>query len=398
MAHLSIGSTGTSSARATTRGKVYPYETVMALQAGPHLGIPPPIKARIDMVKSLVPASKPGSWRTNAKPSIARPVPGARSTILKSTAEISIDDKIIEKVQGKINKMDERTYGGILAWINENFDPSNGVLTSRIVQLIFEKAVREEMFCFLFAKMLRDLSTKFTISSFIEHRFREFPKILESAHESVDVKDAAAETEEFIRLTSEKKYRRGYALLVGELFNQEMIKSTELIATLELIINNLIKSSETESNVSEEYVNCIQRIFQGSHYKLADVDGCTEQINRIKKLQTERSKYPGFTDKAYFATLDFMTTYDAYLSDNDSRKAVIAAVAAILAGYTQSDKSALEEYVNDIMDCMGESSPQFKSSVAGHMEQLRKIVELPASKTPGLSVVHRSKLASIFRI
>lgn len=398
MAHLSIGSTGTSSARVATRGRVYPFETVMALQAGPHLGIPPPIKARIDLVKSFTPAAKSGSWRTGGKPPVARPIPGTRSTILKSAAETSIDDKIIEKVQGKINKLDERTYDGILSWINENFDPSNGVLTARIVQLIFEKAVREEMFCSLFAKMLRELSAKFTIGGFIEQRFREFPKILETAHESVDVKDAAKETEEFIRLTSEKKYRRGYALLVGELFNQKMINSSDLIATLKLIIDNLVKASELASNVSEEYVNCIQRLFQGSEYKLADVGGCAEQINRIKVLQTERTKYPGFTDKAYFATLDFMATYDSYVRDTDSREAVIAAVAAITTGYTKSDKSALESAVDDIMDCVGESSPQFKASVAEHMNQLKKVIDMPAAKTPGLSAVHRSKLASIFRV
>lgn len=392
-------STVTGSAKVVTRGPVYTYDTVMALHET-RLGLPAAIKERIVYVQGFVNKASTGrSWRTGGKP-VTRPS-GVSRPLLKPTADVSVVDKLIEKVRGKINRLDGRTYDEILTWLCENFDPENTVITGQILQLIFEKAVREEMFCGLFAKLLRDLSNKFvTIRELIEIRFREFPTILEGGHESVDVKDAAKETEEFIRLNSEKKYRRGYALFIGELFSQEMISRAELVSTLSLLVNNLYKvSTNSSSNIAEEYVHCIQRIFQGSKFKLADVDGCNTEVDRIKELQLKRSEFVGFTDKAYFATLDFITSYDSYVMDSESRLAVIEAAELILSGYKNAgNKTSLDTAMIDIMDCVGDCTLEFKESISDYLAKLQKISILPATETPGLSARARTSLISIFRV
>lgn len=397
MAQLSTG----SSAKVATRGPVYSYEDVMSLQ-DTCLGLPPAIRERIEYVKGFAgkgTAATGRSWRTGGKPPAAKPA--SRPTILKPTADVSVVDKLIEKVRGKINRFDGKTYDETLTWLYENFDPENKVITGKILQLIFEKAVREEMFCGLFAKLLRELSNKFVVMhELLEQRFREFPTILEEAHESVDVKDAAKETDEFIRLNSEKKYRRGYALFIGELFSQGMLGSGELVSTLAFLVDNLWKvSTNSSSNIAEEYVHCIQRIFQGSKYKLADAEGCDKEVERIKELQLKRADFAGFTDKAYYATLDFITTYDSYMMDKESRELVSESTKQILAGYKNASmKATLDTMVIDIMDCVSDCKAEFRLSVSEHLDKLRGIVSLASTETPGLSARARTTLASIFRV
>lgn len=398
---MAQSSTGTSSAKVATRGPVYSYEDVMSLQ-NTCLGLPPAIRERIEYVKGFASKGTSGtarSWRTGGKPPAAKPT--SRPTILKPTADVSVVDKLVEKVRGKINRFDIKTYDETLTWLYENFDPENKLITGKILQLIFEKAVREEMFCGLFAKLLRELSNKFVVMhELLEQRFREFPTILEEAHESVDVKDAAKETDEFIRLNSEKKYRRGYALFIGELFSQSMFSSSELVSTLSFLVDNLWKvSTNSSSNIAEEYVHCIQRIFQGSKYKLADAKGCDMQVERIKELQLKRADFAGFTDKAYYATLDFITTYDSYIMDKESREIVSVSTNQIVAGYKDASmKTTLDAMVNDIMDCVSDCKAEFKLSISEDLDKLRVIVSLSSSETPGLSLRARTTLASIFRV
>lgn len=369
--------------------------------------LPSAYKAAIESVKASLPAASTratthgGSrWKTSGPP----PSRAAyrQHTVAQATedADETINEKRLRQIQGKINRLDAGTYAHVKDWLYLNFEATDEKMVRQTCELIFSKAVREELFSPVFAQLLHDLSAKFiTMRGIVSEKVLEFPEILKIASGTVD--DAEKEREKFIKINEEKRFKRGYALFLGELYNQAIISRDQLTTMFTLLIDStLVVVAAGEIAAFEEYIDCISRIFKGTRGHIVEIDKCTDGMKELNVVLIDASDKYGIktTSKAYFTLLDLMDTYAKAVSFAEVRDILRDLVAQIVSNHG-SDKSRaeLDRTVSDILDCIADASDDFITDVMEYLMQLKVVIEKPPTATPGLSSKARAALLSIVK-
>jgi hypothetical protein len=179
-------------------------------------------------------------------------------------SEKEVNDKILNTIiLSKLNKFSESTYNEIRDFLYQILgstgnDFSNEDFIKEFMNLVFEKAVREEIFCPLYAKLLFEISEKHPII------LNEMNKLHENYLEIFKECDQEISTDYtmFLKKNSEKKYRLGYSQFLAELTTLRILSSEKIIDTFKVIFEQIeLKGKLTEKiSLNEEYVNCLLRI------------------------------------------------------------------------------------------------------------------------------------------
>ena len=170
-----------------------------------------------------------------------------------------VDDTILNTIiLGKLNKFSVGNYAEIYEFLCQILDSGQTDFLKHFMLLVFEKAAAEEVFCPLYAKLLSELSSKYTIlHGEMTALYGEYLKIFEEVDES-----SAADYDDFVKRTEQKKYRLGYSQFLAELIKHGTVDIDLFMRTIQTIIRQLgaIAVKADNTRIVEEYADCILRI------------------------------------------------------------------------------------------------------------------------------------------
>lgn len=170
-----------------------------------------------------------------------------------------VDDTILNTIiLGKLNKFSVGNYAEIYDFLCQILDSGQTDFLKHFMLLVFQKAAAEEVYCPLYAKLLSELSSKYTIlNAEMTTLYGEYLKIFEEVDES-----SAADYEDFVKRTEQKKYRLGYSQFLAELIKHGTVDIDLFMRTIQTIIRQLgaIAVKADNTRIVEEYADCILRI------------------------------------------------------------------------------------------------------------------------------------------
>jgi hypothetical protein len=225
-----------------------------------------------------------------------------------------VEDTILNTILlGKLNKFSEPNYNEIKEFITHIIDSGQTDMMKCFMNIVFEKAASEEIFCPLYARLLSELSAQYPILlSEMSNLFSTYMKIFE---EIVD--NDSDNYDELCKRNVEKKYRRGYSQFLAELLKYNTIDTDTFIKTLLTIITQIeLNASNTESiKLNEEFADCLMKVMKAIRINVADMDDDhhiyqirsilkQDIMKRIQPLSVKRSDCIGLSNKARFTFLD----------------------------------------------------------------------------------------------
>jgi hypothetical protein len=223
-----------------------------------------------------------------------------------------VEDKILNNIiLSKLNKFSEATYTDVREFLYQILGGGEADLQEFVrdfMRLVFRKAAAEEIFCPLYAKLLCEISSKYSV--ILDEMKSLSDKYLE-VFEEVCEKETA-NYDEFVQKNIEKKYRLGYSQFLAELAKQEILPLEILIATVSTLIKVLqsFALEEDKKVIVEEYTDCLMRItrvFKGKTSAFSK-----EARHEIFKpfsvfytnMQADREKFVSCSSKTRFILMD----------------------------------------------------------------------------------------------
>ena len=231
----------------------------------------------------------------------------------KKTAD-KVEDTILNTILlGKLNKFSEPNYNEIKEFITHIIDDGQNDMIKCFMNIVFEKAASEEIFCPLYARLLSELSTQYPILlSEMSNLFSTYMKIFE------EIMDTDSDNyDELCKRNVEKKYRRGYSQFLAELIKYNTIDTDTFIKTLLTIITQIeLNASNTDSiKLNEEFGDCLMKVMKAIRTNMVDMDDDHpiyqvrnilkhDIMDRIQPLSLKRTDLVGISNKARFTFLD----------------------------------------------------------------------------------------------
>lgn len=173
-----------------------------------------------------------------------------------------VEDKILNNIiLSKLNKFSEATYPEVREFLYQILGSGEEDLREFVrdfMRLVFRKAAAEEIFCPLYARLLTEISSKYSV--ILEEMNGLSDRYLEIFEEVVE--DNSTNYDAFVQKNIEKKYRLGYSQFLAELVKQEILSLTVLETTFTKLIQMLQRHSQAEDkkNLIEEYTDCLLRM------------------------------------------------------------------------------------------------------------------------------------------
>jgi hypothetical protein len=211
-------------------------------------------------------------WRNKSRPPVAAPRPvrlgGAGGAPPSSAPPVKYasrfktsggDDAVLMIIQDKLNRFSPRNYKETHEFLCQILDSGKTHFLKDFMKIIFQKATREESICPHYARLLCELTTKYShlLVEMIE-RYKAFSSIFEDISEV----ETADSYKTLLESNSDKAYRKGYAQFLGELIKYSVLDTVLFVSTLQTIITNInvMATKETTKLTLDEYVACLQRI------------------------------------------------------------------------------------------------------------------------------------------
>lgn len=266
-----------------------------------------------------------------------RPHPKYVSRFRKSTD--NVEDSIMNKILGKLNKFSASNYQDIKEFITQIIDSGQTDMIKCFMKLVFEKAASEEMFCPLYARLLSELSAQYPILlDEMNNLYKQYMEIFEE----IPTENQDESYQDLCQRNVEKKYRRGYSQFLAELIKHNVIDREIFMQTIVTIIHQveLNLTSKDSVKVIEEYADCLMKIMKAIDMnqkkiqtKLAESDSDDEKdslssithvlneirsyikkdiMSKIQPLTVRNGENIGLSNKARFTFLDIYEEIQKY--------------------------------------------------------------------------------------
>lgn len=213
-------------------------------------------------------------------------------------------------ILGKLNKFSAQNYTDVYEFLSEILASGECDFLSDFMKLIFTKAATEETFCPLYAKLLKELSSKYPfLLSEMDILYNKFLNIF------VELDDAE-DTECAIERRKEKKYRQGYSQFLAELLKHNVVDTNAFYNTIEQIIKQIDNQSQLVDKTStiEEYGDCLIKLLKV--LKPPTSDGISEKMSELRtklssnlkskmeELTRKSAERPSLNNKIRFTMMD----------------------------------------------------------------------------------------------
>ena len=240
------------------------------------------------------------------------PVPKYQSKFKNSNQPV--EDKILNNIiLSKLNKFSQSTYNEIRDFLYQilgSGEPDLQEMIRDFIILVFKKAAIEETFCSLYAKLLSEISGRYSIILIEMHSLQKnYIAIFD------DVDDSKIKNYDgFLEAQQEKRYRRGYSQFIAELIMLDMLNIDLLKSTVKLILTNMLSAGKLEDkrNLLEEYSDCLLRMTKVLKKKnnIFFVNARSvlhmENHENINEFIKNHANYPSVSPKTKFMMMDVL--------------------------------------------------------------------------------------------
>jgi hypothetical protein len=220
----------------------------------------------------------------------------------------SVEDRILGKVRGKINKIGESTYNATKGFMQQILDSGETDFLNEFMKFVFSKAATEPSFCSLYARLLHELADEFGhLRSEMCILFRDYTGIFTETENTPDV--GTTDYKAFLEAQERKKFRRGYSQFVAELAKLGEVNLEDFRSLVEKIVYAIpeVTKSSDNSLISEEYVDCLSKMCSAGASIISKADWMADCTSALKKVvESSRTVLPGLTSKARFAIMDIL--------------------------------------------------------------------------------------------
>jgi len=233
-----------------------------------------------------------------------RPAVGRYQSRFKSSD--NIQDKILNTVIGnKLNAFTPSTYNDTRDFIYQIIDSGEQEFTRDFIEKVFVKAVVEDLYCALFAKLIAEIAHRYPVIYEEMNKYhKEFLKIFDSVKEDSDA--------DYQDLVKEKQYRMGYGQFIAELAGLNALEKSHLMTMVSVIIDKIYIYSAEENKVKtvEEFIDCIVRLSKGLQTRsptfFKDVKGSLSEIvmAKLEEIIARSTPRPSLSNKARFGLMD----------------------------------------------------------------------------------------------
>ncbi len=231
-------------------------------------------------------------------------VPRFTAAAVKTTA-VDMEDRILARVKGKINKIGPSTYDATKAFMQQILDGDETDFLDEFMKFVFQKAATESTFCPLYARLLHELADEFGhLRTVMVKLFNDYTAIFTEVETAPDV--GTADYRAFVEAQERKKFRRGYSQFVAELVKHGEADK----AAFETLIGQILCVLEASYGnpdrtlMCEEYVDCLTHMCYSASTLLRDNATIQPRVSALTKRP--RSETPGLTNKGRFALMDLL--------------------------------------------------------------------------------------------
>lgn len=241
---------------------------------------------------------------TSSTTSAPRPPAGKYQSRFKR--EGAIQDKILNSIIGnKLNTFSPVTYNDVRDFIYQILDSGETEFIRDFVEKVFMKATQEDIYCALFAKLLSEISSKYSsIRTEMEKYHKEFLKVFDSIEESKSM--------DYEVQVKQKQYRMGYGQFMSDLAGLNTLDPSCLYAMTDKILENIevLTASPDKEKTVEEYVDCYVRMMKALRQKnnefFVKIRPQLESRTcpRILPIIEKKGDLPSLTTKARFGLMD----------------------------------------------------------------------------------------------
>ncbi len=242
--------------------------------------------------------------------------PSGRYVSKYTNSDTPVEDKILNQViLNKLNKFSAANYNEIRDFLEQILDSDEKEFLRDFMLLVFKKASTEPTFCSLYARMISELSMKYTsLKTELDELYTRYLTIFEEVSE-----EQTKSYEEFVQRNREKLQRLGYSQFLGELTSYGILELTQLQELYTKILKEIshhASQGETKQMLVEEYIDCLVRMtkaFQkGNRPELVTIrkslgQGCEPLMEEL--LSNRSTKYPGLSKKGSFSIMDCLDIF-----------------------------------------------------------------------------------------
>ena len=223
-----------------------------------------------------------------------------------------VEDKIINVIiLSKLNKFSQKTYNEIRDFLYQilgSGEPDLQEMICDFMKLVFKKAATEEIFCPLYAKLLCEISARYTVI------LQEMNKLQSNYLKVFDNIEDTTNTDynEFVETQRNKQFRLGYSQFLAELTALEILDLNLLNITFQKILGNMlvIGKLEDKKTLMEEYSDCLSKMAKVLKKKSApffvNARATLYGDNRVAldNLIKNSADFPSETPKTRFILMD----------------------------------------------------------------------------------------------
>ena len=225
-----------------------------------------------------------------------------------------VKDKILNNIiLSKLNKFSPGTYEDIRDFLYQilgSGEPDLVEMVRDFMKMVFRKAASEEIYCSLYAKLLAELSARYSV--ILEEMQNLQRNYLDIFEDIVQVPEGGSNYETFVEKNLEKRYRQGYSQFLAELTALEILD----LEYLKEIFQKLVSLTEKYQGIPdkktliEEYADCLMRMSKVLQKKntsffvktrLALSNVC---VKSLENSITNHSMYCSISPKARFIFMD----------------------------------------------------------------------------------------------
>lgn len=225
-------------------------------------------------------------------------------------ASVDVEDRMLARVKGKINKIGFSTYEPTKVFMQQILSSDETEFLDEIVKFLFSKASTESTFCPLYAKLLFELADEFPhFRDVMKTIFRDYVQVFKEVDAGTEPDPSSSDYKAFVEAQERKRARRGYSQFVGELVKLGEVDTDAFSALLSQIVYVIeINNTNTEKTLlCEEYIDCLANMCNSASSILSKAAWAEDLKARLAVLASKpRKEVPGLTNKARFALMDLV--------------------------------------------------------------------------------------------
>lgn len=247
---------------------------------------------------------------TAPTPSTATLAPVGMFSSAAVRADMDVEDRMLARVKGKINKIGFSTYEPTKVFMQQILSSDETAFLDELMKFIFQKASTESAFCALYARLVHELADEFPHFRVVMRTiFRDYVGAFKDVDAGTEPDPSSSDYAAFVVAQERKRARRGYSQFVAECVKLGEVETDAFGALLSQIVS-VIEDAHTNAEktlMCEEYIDCLANMCTSASAIMCASTWSVALHERLAVLATKkRGDAAGLTNKARFALMDLV--------------------------------------------------------------------------------------------